>query len=602
MLVTHDIFERTIRLLKDAPMFSLDTETTGLYPYKDSRMFSIICSTERDDFYFNFNWYPEAEYNEILTKKHREAFKDLLGNPKQLVFMHNAKFDMHILSQEGIDVGSKVHCTEAVGRIIKNDIFPSYSLDALAKRYLGVEKDNSLKEYLDSEGHYSYKEKGKQKVKDFHYWKAPLERIVPYGEKDGRITFDLGALQIKLLRKLHEKYSTPTKSVLKIYANEIKLTKTLFEMERGGIKIDKGYTEKALEQEIRTYKKASDDFTLLTGMSFTDSAKGLKPAFDKFGISYGRTAKGNASFKKDYLTGDSDLEGLVRTYRDSYKRANSYYRNFLSLADRKGYLHTNFRQGGTGTGRISATEPALQTLPKPKEDKTGTVEQIRRCFIPSTEEHFFYMPDYDQMEYRFFIDRVNEEKVIEKILAGMDVHEATAAQMGVERSPAKTLNFMLLYGGGIKKLGTSLGISEHEAKILKAKYFSDLPNVARTSKGIVHAAELRGYVMNWMGRISWFEEDFYKAPNYIVQGGTADIVKIALNKCHGLLKGSRSRIVLQVHDEIVFEIHREELHFCPMLQEIMETSYPYKKIRLTCGAEHSWKSLADKVKGLPVWP
>tara|TARA_R100001594_G_scaffold45390_1_gene78235 strand:- start:193 stop:888 length:696 start_codon:yes stop_codon:yes gene_type:complete len=216
------------------------------------------------------------------------------------------------------------------------------------------------------------------------------------------------------------------------------------------------------------------------------------------------------------------------------------------------------------------------------------------------------MIDYDQQEYRMMVDLAGEHQLIKKIHDGMDVHTATGEMMGVDRRTAKTINFMLLYGGGHEKLAKALGVTNHKAKALKDRYFRTLPKVERFIKETKIDGQLLGSTTNWMMRRYYLYDKgkAYILPNHVIQGGCADVIKSAMVKISSLLKTEnlRSRMLVQVHDELLFEVHESELHLVPKFKEIMESVYqPRSNLRLTCGVDHSWKSWAtiDKIKGIP---
>jgi len=263
--------------------------------------------------------------------------------------------------------------------------------------------------------------------------------------------------------------------------------------------------------------------------------------------------------------------------------------------DEDDVLHCNFRQSGTATGRMSSNDPNLQNVPKRGEDYSDF--PIRRCFVPR-EGYFLAMIDFDQMEYRLLLDLANEEAVIKQILEeGLDVHTATGKEMGVERDPAKTLNFMLLYGGGAAKLATALGILLAAAKKLKLLYFRKLSRVSGLIKQIESVVKKRGFIVNWLGRrILGDHNSAYKIPNHYIQGGCGDICKIAMNRINQLLKSNEyhSKILLQVHDELILEVKIGEEFLLEKFLGIMENSYPYKYLPLTAGIETSEKSWFDK--------
>ena len=251
-------------------------------------------------------------------------------------------------------------------------------------------------------------------------------------------------------------------------------------------------------------------------------------------------------------------------------------------------IHCNFRQAGTATGRLSAEQPNLQNVPKRGEDKSKY--PVRKAFIPR-EGKKFVMIDYDQMEYRLLLDIAGEHSVISKILnEGLCVHEATAEMMLVERDPAKTLNFMLLYGGGADKLAAALGITVPKAKSLKNKYFTTLRKVQALVSAIKQVSENRGWLVNWFGRriICESRNLSYKMPNHYIQGGCGDAAKIAMNNIDDLIIKTPIDMILTVHDEMIFEVNDEiELSSFKQLATIMEGAYPHKTLPLTSGIDFS---------------
>jgi DNA polymerase-1 len=225
---------------------------------------------------------------------------------------------------------------------------------------------------------------------------------------------------------------------------------------------------------------------------------------------------------------------------------------------------------------------------------------IRRAFVPRPD-YIFVMIDYNQMEFRLMLDYAGELELIEQIIDGHDPHQATAELVNIPRKPAKTLNFGLLYGMGIKKLALQIGVPVDEAARFKYKYFDALPKVQMFLRKTSKRAEKASLVRDWLGRAFHFPdpEFAYKAANAIIQGGCASVVKIAMVRLGKLLEGKKSRMLLQVHDELIFEVHKDELYLVEKLQEIMETVYPYRHIPLTCSVSHSLKSWGEPVEGFP---
>jgi len=188
-------------------------------------------------------------------------------------------------------------------------------------------------------------------------------------------------------------------------------------------------------------------------------------------------------------------------------------------------------------------------------------------------------------------------KLIDEVLSGKDVHQATADIAGITRKEAKTTNFLTLYGGGLNKLMEGLQCSEAKAKQIQHRIYKSAPEIWRFIGKTIEDVERRGWVYNWYGRRYAFPNRrfSYRAPNYLIQGGCADVVKIAMNHIHEYLRTYKSNMVMQIHDEIVIECHEDECDLMPQVKSIMEEVYPYKYLPLTCGIEWSDKSLADKI-------
>jgi len=297
---------------------------------------------------------------------------------------------------------------------------------------------------------------------------------------------------------------------------------------------------------------------------------------------------------------------LVQTYRKASKKATTYYANFLAMADEAGVIHPDFHQGGTKTGRLSCRDPNLQNLNRPDEaaDDDENVFEVRRCFVPR-DGFVFFAPDYDQIEYRLMLEYAEEMAVIKAVLDGQDVHSATAEMLGLKRYDAKQINFMLIYGGGIGKLAAMTNRTFEEAREVMKLYFARLPKISAFVEAVRRKASRDLRLFNWFGRVYTFANSdmtYTTGPNWLIQGGCAEVLKKALIVCWKRLaeRKLRTRIVLNVHDEIVFEAHKEELSELPALVEIMEAQYPFKHLKLTAGPAWSEKNLAQKADGFPT--
>jgi len=568
---------------------AIDTETTGLNPYHGDRLFSIIISTCDDDYYFNFNERPDHLGNQaptVLNRIYLEEINTFLKKHTRTIYMHNAKFDLHFLAKEGINLEhQKVVCTQAAARLVHNQL-PSYSLAALGE-LIGHKKDDTVEKYISKNKLYTLVDVGKKKPrKDLHYDLVPFNIISNYGMQDGRVTYELGRYISNRLRDLSlEHVNLGLPQLDQVTNNEIELTQTLFKMESRGALIDQEYCQEAFNYEKEMYLEAAEKFYVLTGEPFEDAASCFKKVFDKMGLEPGRTAKGNPSFSEENLP-DNPVTQLILQYRKHYKRAHTYFKNYLDLVGPDGAIHCNFRQSGTSTGRMSSSYPNLQNVPKRGEDSSKY--PVRRCFIPRPG-YFLAMIDWDQMEYRMLLDIAREEETIRKINEeGLCVHQATAKMMEVEREPAKTLNFMLLYGGGATKLAMALHTSVVKAKQLKSLYFRTLGRVKTLVKAIISTSERRGFIVNWLGRRLLLDErGSYKMPNHYIQGGCGDVCKKAMNKIDSYLESKDAFMLLQVHDELIFEVAYGHEYVLEEIKNIMENTYPHHALPLTAGVDVS---------------
>lgn len=603
MIVLRETFQEVLRKLSEKRVFSLDTETYGLSPFKGDRLFSIIIHDGEESYYFNFHPYPNVEPDCVLPYSLCEKLSLLSEMEDSLWYMHNAKFDIHMMGNEGVNFKGQIHCTEAVARIVYNDHI-EYSLEACAER-IGFQKDKTLKEYILKNNLWKWEAiPGKKtRTKNLFFSRVPLSLIQPYGEQDALITFKLGEYQREELSKIALTVPPGKPTVLQVYENEKKLTKTCAKIERSGILIDRDYCEKAIAYEQAKFDEATEKFGELTGVPFVDSNKALAEAFTQLGETFPTTDKGNPSFTDDVLEGfNSPVARLVQDLRSSQMRCNTYFRSFLHHADKHDRIHANMRQAGTKTGRFSYSDPNLQNLPK--EDTSPF--PVRRAFIPSPGK-FFTLIDYSQQEFRLMLDYAEQTDLIDRIKAGHDPHEATAELVRALGTPctrkeAKIINFGIAYGMGAEKLGNALGKTKDEASKFRRQYFDALPKVRTLIRGATETAEKRGFVFNYFGRRFHFADPkfAYRAFNAIDQGSGADVVKVAMNRIedfHNHDGAIQSRMVLQVHDEIVFETREEERFMIPVWKGLMENVYPYRFIKLECDVSHSYRSLYDVEKG-----
>ena len=425
-LVSIQNFADVLSDLTSHQNLGLDTETQGLLEHH--KLFSIQIATEFYEYYFDFTHELPRDYI---------AKMDVLWSSKAHTwFIQNAKFDLGMLSKDGVTIKGVVLCTKMMERLIKNDHFGAkpYSLAALAARR-GWEKDTRVEKYISE--HKLYTDvvvlgKGKT-VREPHFDRVPFQTMFDYGCQDARLHYDIGKAQVETLEALTREQTKPA-PFKQVFTNEVKLTRVCHLMERQGVRVDRGYCIDGLDYELKMAEVAKKEFGELTGETFSDSRVVFRRVFDKFNLPYKLTAKGNPSFDKNALSDiDHPVADIVTRIRKHEKYAGTYYSSFLYQMDDNDIFRGWFDPSSTVTGRFSSN---VQQLPK----KTAGEYDVRRCFIPREGKCLIDI-DYSQIEYRILADYADERYLIKKINEGEDVHQATADLLGITRDHAKTVNF-----------------------------------------------------------------------------------------------------------------------------------------------------------------
>lgn len=557
---------------------SVDTETTGLEHH--DRLFAIILGTANDEYYFDRRTLGDGFL-------HDENFRILFSPPRVLLFQ-NAKFDMSMLVREGVAPIAPVADIAVLARLCRNDHI-TYSLDAQAKR-LGWAKDDAVKAYIKEHKLYETRRNylGEEYTVPRYDW-VPVDVMFKYACTDARLTYDI---------YMHYMETLPTESI-PLWRDEMMLTHTLFDMEQKGVRVDIPKILRAKEYEAGLLLEAKSRFHSMTGYHYDENnRKTLIKVFTEAGETFEYTEKGNPKVDKDALKKfRSPAANVVREIRKYEKRISTYYDSFLNHADTHGNIHARIWQGGTTTGRFSYSDPNLQNIPKEdSEDDMARPYVIRECLIPR-DGHYFLSIDYSQQEYRLMLDYANERRMIEQVLAGVDVHQATADLLGITRKYAKTVNFAVLYGAGPDKLALMLGISLLDARRLIDRYLMGMPRVDSFIAQVKATARQRGFIRNWAGRRLYCGRGFeYAMPNHLIQGGCSDVTRRAM-----LALGTAPMLV-QIHDQLLFEVPigtpKDKLQ---NWQHLMETAYtPRNGLILAADASFSTKSFAerDMEKGL----
>jgi DNA polymerase-1 len=557
MLLTQEEFFNVVKEVQalECGGIAYDYETTGFSTKRGAKAFLLGFAHDR-----------LGTHTVLLESMPPKAMADFLGNPRLRYAAHNIKFEMSFdRDQFDATIAGKPWCTMVMDRVVYNN-HRSYSLENCATRRGWVAK------YLPFI-------KWKEAHPDDSYDKAPLDLLVPYCEQDARLSLGLMNEQIETFKQWDHCSPHPIRAIIDL---EIKTTRHLFEMENHGLTVNKTYCQEALAYENLRLQTARAEFGSLAGEELTDSGKCLEPIFKRMGLPYGLTEKGHPSFDYESLRPslESPLVKALLKHRDAQKRASSFWENFLS-SEINGRIYPDIKQAGAATFRMSIVNPACQTWPDDSEPDryTGWVNPypIRRAFTASDEDHVIVSMDWAQMELRKMADEAGEMKMIRDIQNGTDFHQETADLGRVPRSIAKNGRFAKLYGAGINRLAKTLGVDYATAKRVANAIDDTSPRITTYTQELIRYARQNPYGINWLGRRYFFDPGFeYKYPNYRIQGGCTEILRIALDRICGLLP-ARSRVLLPYHDEFIFDLHRDDLSLLPEIKRIMVASHRDKR-------------------------
>jgi len=556
-VTTQKEIESLTGWLEKSSMFCFDTETTGL-DNSDMQLVGIaFCTKPGEAFYLPF---PEDQQE---AQQLADSLKGVFNNPNIEKTGQNLKFDIGVLKHYGIEVRGKFFDTMLAHYLLQPDM--RHSMDVLAETYLDY-KPVSIEHLIGKKG------KSQKSMRT-----VPLETITAYACEDADITIQLrNIFEPKLkefqLLKLFDEMETP-------------LTAVLADMENEGVKIDKQALKDYSEVLTKNIHNAEKDIYELAGSTFNiGSPKQLgEVLFDRLKI----VAKAKKTKTKQYSTSEDVLSKLkdkhpivekILEYRSLTKLKSTYVDALPKLISEKTQrIHTSYNQAVAATGRLSSNNPNLQNIPI----RTNEGRLIRRAFVPRDDQHTLLAADYSQIELRIIAALSEDEAMLEAFRNGQDIHAATAAKVyevalddvsREQRRNAKTVNFGIVYGISAFGLSERLNIPRQEAAFIIDQYFSKYPGVKKYMEKNIAFAREHGYVSTMMGRRRYIrdinssngvvrgyaERNAINAP---VQGTAADMIKIAMISIHEAMKkeGMKSKMILQVHDELVFDALIEEV-------------------------------------------
>ncbi len=549
-----------------------DTETTGLNPLT-AELVGIAFSWEAGKgFYTPF---PEDrnEAQELI-----EQLRPFFENEHITKIGQNLKYDIKVLAKYNIEVKGALFDTMLAHYLINPDM--RHNMDVLAETYLNY-TPVSITELI-----------GKKGKNQLSFRQVPLDKQTEYAVEDADITFQL--------REHFAPELVEAKTVSLFEDIETPLLRVLADMEIEGINLDKEFLQslsKELDNDIKIlenkiYTEAGEEFNIASpkqlGVILFEKMKLVdKPK---------KTKTGQYSTAEDvlsYLAKDHEIIQNILEFRGLSKLKSTYIDALpTQVNETSGHVHTDYMQTVAATGRLSSNNPNLQNIPI----RTERGRQVRKAFIPRSNEYTLLAADYSQIELRIIAALSKEETMIEAFKNGEDIHASTAAKVfnvsleevtREQRSNAKTVNFGIIYGVSAFGLSNQTNLSRSEAKELIDTYYKTYPKLRNYMSEQVDFARDNGYVQTVLGRRRYLkninsanaivrgaaERNAVNAP---IQGSAADIIKIAMINIHKKLKEGnyKTKMLLQVHDELVFDVYKPELETIKtLIKTEMENAY-----------------------------
>ena len=571
--VTGDLgLKLFIKQLMRQPSVCFDTETTGLNPL-NAELVGIAFSWEaHKGFYVPF---PEPfDEAQVLV----ELFRPFFESSAIEKIGQNLKYDLKVLHKYKIEVKGSLFDTMIAHYLINADM--RHNMEVLAETYLNY-SPISIIELIGKKG------KNQLSMRD-----VSLEKLTEYAVEDADITFQLAS---------HFKKELTDAETLKLFNDiEIPLVKVLASMELEGIKLDTSFLKSLSIDlnidiaylETKIYEAAGETFNIASpkqlGVILFEKLKLVdKPK---------KTKTGQYSTAEDvlsYLAKEHTIIQHILEYRGLAKLKSTYVDALPEqVLESTGHIHTEYLQTVASTGRLSSNNPNLQNIPI----RTERGRQVRKAFVPRNEEYTLLAADYSQIELRVIAAMSQEETMIEAFKNGEDIHASTAAKVfnvslsdvtREQRGNAKTVNFGIIYGVSAFGLSNQTDLSRTEAKELIETYYETYPKLRKYMSSQVDFARDHGYVTTLSNRRRYLKDINSRnaivrgaaernAVNAPIQGSAADVIKIAMINIYNKLQqgGFKTKMLLQVHDELVFDVYKPELETMKVLiKEEMENAY-----------------------------
>ena len=546
-----------------------DTETTGL-DANEADLVGMSFSVKKGE-----AWYIPCPEDEAEVRKILSHFQELFEDKSKIWVGQNIKYDLLVLKWYGIQIKGRVFDTMLAHYVIESE--GRRNMDLLSAQYLDY-VPVSITELIGKKG------KGQGNMRD-----VELEKIKEYAAEDADITLQLKQVFVPIMKE---------KKVERVFHEvEAPLVPVLADMEFEGVKIDMNFLKvysreleaEAIKSEKSVYEQAGVKFNLSSpkqlGEILFDKLK-LDPKAKK--TKGGQYATGEDILLK--LSHENPIVENILNFRELTKLKSTYVDALPQMVNKRtGRVHTSYGQAIAVTGRLSSNNPNLQNIPV----RTERGREIRKAFVPRDSDHLIISADYSQIELRIVAAISGDPAMCQAFQARKDIHTATAsrvfnvaeAEVTKEmRYRAKSVNFGIIYGQSAFGLSQNLGISRTEAKEIIDNYKSQFSHIQQYMDDTIRFCKTHGYVETLMGRKRWLKDinssNFTvrgfaerNAINSPIQGTAADMIKLAMIKIHDIfeLNQFKSKMIMQVHDELVFDAHKSEVEIIkPIIIESMQ--------------------------------
>lgn len=569
-------------LLEENIIISFDTETTGIDPTQ-AELVGMSFAFEKGNAY-----YVPIDKDQNIAKNQLEKFVKYLEDPTKKFIGQNLKFDILMMKQYGINISKVYFDTMIAHYLLEPDL--RHKLDILSETYLNYKM-------VPIEDLIGKKSSGQGSMRD-----VSLEKIKEYAAEDADVVLQLYPIFEKAIKEYN---------VENVLTNiELPLINVLVSMEHEGVKVDADFLNnysKVLQSGIQISEKKIYE---LAGVKFNiASPKQVgEVLFEKLKIPYKWKKTSTNQYSTDEekineLAEENEVVRAILEFRKLSKLKSTYVDALPNMINPKtGRVHSSFNQARAATGRLSSESPNLQNIPI--KDEEG--REIRKSFIPRDDKHILVSADYSQIELRLIADISNESAMMDAFINKLDIHRSTAAKIynvpyelvnNDQRRNAKTVNFSILYGAGSTNISRQLGISRTEAKELIDQYFNTYKGLKNYMNKVVQDAIQNGYVTTLLGRKRIVRDINSKnalartnaervAINTPIQGTAADLIKVAMINISRRFEREKikSKMILQVHDELLFDVLKSESNNVKEIIEYeMKNAIPSLKVPLEVG-------------------